>query len=160
MTDPKLEEEISLLTRCMETLRRFHDIFDKAVLTETVVPEDERKIQALREALPGEWDSLHRQLHLRNDDSVRIIVDMVTSLSAAVIMTHYRIRNLYALWHKSYMKLHFLFGKLQYRKEMLESIRSARLKGKKFLIRPVFVIIVAVVGLLLYIVLRQISAGR
>ena len=160
MIDPKLEEEIALLTRCMETLKRFHDICDKTILTETVVPEDERKIQELREALPGQWDSLLWQLHLHDDDSVRIIVKMVSSLSAVVIMTHFQTRKLYALWHRSYMKLHFLLGKLQYRKERLQAIRPARLKAKKFLIRPVFVIIVAVVALLLYIVVRQISAGQ
>ncbi len=154
MTDPKLEEEIALVGRCMEMLKHFHDIFDSAILSETVVPEDEGKIQRLREALPSQWDSLFRKLQLRDDESVETLVKMASSLPTVITMTEYQVRKLYALWHKSFMKLHSLLGKLQHRKEMLQAFRSGKAKAKKLLLAPVVLIIVGLVALLLYIVLR------
>ncbi len=160
MTDPKLEEEISLLRKCMAMLRHFHDIFDNAIVTEAVVPEDEGSIQELRESVPKQWTLAHRQLSLGDDDAVDTLVRMASSLPAIITLTDFQKRKLYALWHKAYMKLHYLLGKLQYRKEMLESFHPGRLKAKKFLIGPVVVIIVALVVLLVYIVLRAVSAGE
>jgi len=150
MRDPKLDEEIGLLRRCVEMLRQFHDIFDNAVSTETVVPEDEGKIQQLRQALPAEWDTLFGQLDLARDESVQTMVDMAISLPAVISMTSFQTRKLYDLWHKAYMKLHFLRGRLQYRKERLEPLRPGKLKAKKFLATLVVVIIVAVIALVLY----------
>jgi len=154
MTDPKIEKEIALLKKCMAMLRDFHDIFDDAILTETAVPQDEGRLQQLRENLPGEWDSLFRQLGVRRDDSVYAMVKTASSLPAVIVMTVFQRRKLYDLWHKAYMKLHFLLGKLQHRKERLEDLRPGRLKAKKFLKSPVMVIIIAMVVLLLYIVLK------
>lgn len=154
MLDAKLEEEIGLLKRCMETQRRFHEIFDNALSTETVVPEDEGKIQQLRQVLPEEWDAIFGQLNLRHDDSVQTMVDMASSLPAVVSMTSFQSRKLYDLWHRAYMKLHFLLGRLQYRKERLAALHPGRLKAKRFLSSPVFVIVLAIIALLLYIVFQ------
>jgi hypothetical protein len=154
MKDPKLEEEIALVKRCMETLRRFHSIFDAALSTETVVPEDEGRIQQLRQALPGEWEAVFNRLKLRRDDSVQSVVEMANSLPAVVSMTHYQSRKLYDLWHKAYMRLHFLLGSLEYRRESLADLRPGKLKAKKFLTSPVFVIILAMIALVLYIILQ------
>lgn len=154
MTDPKLEEEIALVKKCMEMLKHFHGIFDSAILSEMVVPEDEGRAQQLREALPSQWDTLLRKLKLRDDESVHTLVDMVSSLPAAITMTDYQRRKLYALCHRCLMKLHFLLGKLQYRKEMLEAFRSGTLKAKKLLMALAFFVIVGLVALLLYVVLR------
>jgi hypothetical protein len=158
MTDPKLDEEINLLKKCMDALKRFHDIFDNAVLTETVVPDDEGKLQELRQSLPQKWDSLFQSLGLKRDDSVRSLVDAASSLSAVNLFTDYQKRKLYDLWHKTFMRLHFLLGKLQYRKERLQALPAGRLRAKKFFASPLFVVLVVVVLVLLYILLRQASA--
>jgi len=154
MIDPKLEEEVASLKRCMENLKRFHDIFDSAVLTETVLPQDEEKIRELRRVLPEQWDGLHAELGVRHDESVSAIVEMASSLPEVVSMTDFQKRKLYDLWHKSFMKLHFLLGKLQHRKEKLEALRPGRLKAKRFLTSPIVVIIAGLVVLLLYLILR------
>ncbi len=153
MTDPELEDQIGLVKRCMETLRRFRDVFDNALSTETIVPEDEGRIQQYRQALPEEWNAVLRRLELRHDDSVQVMVDMASSLPAVVAMTSYQSRKLNDLWHKAYMKLHFLFGRLHHRKERLANLRPGRLKARKFFSSPVFVIILAMIALLVYIVL-------
>jgi hypothetical protein len=158
MTDPKLEEQIAVLTECAENLRRFHEIFDKAVSTETVAPEDEGKMQQLRNRLPSQWDALLQKLGLRQDDSVATMVEMASSLPAIVVMTDYQKRKLYDLWHKAYMKLQFLRGKLEYRKEQLEELHSGKVKAKRLLTSPVIVIILGLIALLVYIVLRYASA--
>jgi hypothetical protein len=155
MTDPRLEEQVDLIKSCMETLKRFHDIFNQASLTETVVSEDEPEFQQLRKVLPEKWDSLFHQLGLKTEESVPALVELATSLSTVVTLTEYQRRKLYDLWHKSYMKLHYLLGKLQYRKDRLESLPIGRLRAKKFLASPFFFIILMLIALLVYLVLRQ-----
>lgn len=155
MRDPKLEEEIALVKRCMEMLKRFHEIFDNAIVSETLIPEDETRIEQLAKTLPEEWDSLFRQLGLRHDDSVESVAGMASSLSAVIALNNFQRRKLYDLWHKAYMKLHFLLGKLEYRQEKLEAFGRGRRKVKTLLRGPAIVIVVGLVVLILYIVLKR-----
>jgi len=154
MTDAKLQEQISLVNVCMESLRRFHDIFDNAILTETVVPEDEGKLQELRATLPQQWESLFQQLGLRQNDSVQAVTEVASSLSTVITLTEFQTRKLYDLWHKSYMKLHFFLGRLQYRKESLASFHPAVAKARKFLTGAVIIVVLVGIALLIYSLLK------
>jgi len=156
MTDPKLEEEIGLVKGCLESLKRFHDTFDNALLTEMVVPEDEGKLQELRATLPLQCDSLFERLGLHRDNSIDQIVEMASSLSVVIMLTDFQKRKLYDVWHKAYTKLSLLLGRLQYRKERLEALGAARLKARRFLASPIFVILVMVIALLIFLLLQAI----
>lgn len=154
MTDPKLEEQIELVKVCLESLRRFHEVFENAILTETVVPEDEGKLQELRASVPQQWESVFDELGLRRDDSVAALVEIASSLSAVVLLTEFQTRKLYDLSHKAYMKLHFFLGRLQYRKESLASFHPAAAKARKFLTGAIIVIVLAGIALLIYSLLQ------
>lgn len=160
MTDPMLDEQIALVKACMESFRRFHQIFNNAALTETVVPEDEGKLQDLRQTLPQQWDSLFRALGLRSDDSVRSIVALASSLSTVIVLTDFEKRKLYDLWHRAYMKLNFLLGRLGHRRERLQALSRGKLKTKKLVSSPVFVLIAMVIALIVYILVRFGLAGK
>jgi hypothetical protein len=156
MTDPKLEEEIGLVKGCLESLKRFHDIFDNAVLTETVVPEDEGNLQELRATLPMHYDSLLERLGLRRDNLIEQIVEMANSLSAVILLTDFQRRKLYDVWHRTYMRLSFLLGRLQYRKERLEALRGGGLKTRRFLTSPFFLILLVVIIVVVFVAVRVI----
>ena len=160
MDDPKLEEEIELVKECSEMLRRFHDIFDKAVLTETVVPEDEGRLQELRAELPLRWDSLLKRLGLSADPSVDVVVNTADSLSIVVGLTEFQKRKLYDAWHKAYMRLHLLLGRLQLRKERLKALRPGKLNIGKLRTGPVLVIVGVVLAIIAGIVLYLVFSGK
>jgi hypothetical protein len=80
---------------------------------------------------------------------------MASSLSAVIALNNFQRRKLYDLWHKAYMKLHFLLGKLEYRQEKLEAFGRGRRKVKTLLRGPAIVIVVGLVVLILYIVLKR-----
>lgn len=155
MTDPKLDEEISLVKGCLESLKRFHDIFDSAIVTETVVPEDEGRLQELRALLPLQFQSMCDGLRLRPDNAVEQIVEMASSLSSAILLPDFQRRKLYDFWHKTYMKLQFLLGRLNHRKEQLGSLGSGKAKAGKFFTSPLFLVVALVIGLLILLLLRS-----
>lgn len=156
MTDPKLDEEIALVKGFLESLKRFHDVFDGAIVTETVVPEDEGRLQELRALLPLQYQSVCDRLRLRHDNSVAEIVEMASSLSSAVLLPDFQRRKLYDLWHKTYMKLQFLLGRLNHRKEQLESLSKGR--ARKFFTSPLFLVVMLAVLLLILLSLRSLLA--
>jgi hypothetical protein len=160
MDDPKLEDEIERVKECSEMLRRFHDIFDKAVLTETVVPEDEGKFQELRAELPLRWEALFKRLGLPVDPSVDVAVQTADSLSIVVGLTEFQKRKLYDSWHKAYMRLHLLLGRLQHRKERLKAFRPGKFSVGKLRTGPVLVIIAVVLAIVAGIVLYLVLSGK
>ncbi len=160
MIDPRLEEEIGLIKRCMDSLKRFHDVFDNAILTETVVPEDEVALQELRATLPLQYKSLLERVGLRPDSIMDQIAEIASSLSTVILLTDFQRRKLYDLWHKGYTKLNFLLGRLQYRKERLEAFGSARLKAKKFLTSPVFLLLLILIVVVVFVAVRVIVARQ
>ncbi len=160
MIDPKLEDEMTALKGSMQSLRDFHDIFDNTILTEAVVPEDEGKLQDLRATMPEQWDSLFERLGLRSDNSVRTIVAMASSLATVILLTDFERRKLYDLWHRAYMKLHFLHGRLLYRKQTLQGIKRGKGKPQKSVVGPILVIVVLVIALLVFVVLRFVWVAK
>lgn len=153
MTDPKLDEEIALVNTCLESLKRFHDIFDGAIVTETVVPEDEGKLQELRALLPLQYQSVCDRLRVRPDNMVAEMLEMANSLSAAILLPDFQRRKLYDFWHKTYMKLQFLLGRLNHRKEQLESLAGG--KARKFFTSPLFLVVALAILLLILLSLRS-----
>jgi hypothetical protein len=160
MTDPKLEEEIALVEKCLDSLKRFHDIFDGAIVTETVVPEDEGRLQELRALLPSQFQSLCERLRLRPDNAVEQIVDMANSLSSAILLPDFERRKLYDFWHRTYMKLHLLLGRLNHRKEQLESRGRGKTRVGKFFTSPLFFVLAMVLVLLILLLFRALFVQR
>lgn len=153
MTDPKLDEEIALVKKCLESMKRLHDIFDGAIVTETVVPEDEGRLQELRALLPLQYQSVCDHLRLHADNTVEQIVEMASSLSSVILLPDFQRRKLYDYWHKTYMKLQFLLGRLNHRKEQLESLGRGR--ARKFLASPLFLVVALAFLLLILLSLRS-----
>ncbi len=154
MTDPKLDKEIEHLKGCMESLRHFHSVFDNAILTETVVPEDEGKLQELRLTLPTQWDTLVQRLGLRADNSVSTIAELANSLATVVTLTDFQKRKLYDVWHRAQMKLHFLLGRLLDRRQKLEALHPGREKARKVVTGVVFLVALAVIAIVIFVILR------
>ena len=70
MRDLKLDQELVLLQSLMGEAKAFRDIVQATLSTEVVVPEHDKRLEALRESLPELSRQFQEKVGLEEDDSV------------------------------------------------------------------------------------------
>jgi hypothetical protein len=154
MRDLKLEQELALLRSVMAEGKALRDIVQATLSTEVVVPEHERRLESLRQSLPAVSTRLRQEVGLAEDKSVEQLFDKVTDLPSLVRFTEMEKSKLYDLWHRWYLGLYAVQGRLKWRKEKLEALHPATLGLKRYLLNPFLLLIL--IGALALLVLALI----
>jgi hypothetical protein len=154
MRDLKLEQELALLRSVMAEAKAVRDIVQATLSTEVVVPENERRLESLRASLPKLSSRLAQEIGLPEDTSVEQLFDKVTDLPLLVRFTDLEKSKLYDLWHRWYMGLYAVQGRLKWRKEKLDELSPVALTVKRFFLNPFLLLIL--IGALALLVLALI----
>jgi hypothetical protein len=161
MRDLKLEQEMALLRSLMSEAKAFRDIVQATIVTEVVVPEHETRFEELRTSLPGLSKQFQAEVGIAPDDDKPLVGDAgqlfakVDALPAVIRLTDLEKRKLYDQWHRYYMGLYAVQGRLALRKERLDALSAVGLSFKRFLLNP-FVLLI-IIGALVLLVLALIK---
>ena len=156
MNDPALDVQINQVALLMSELKSFRDIVVSTLNTEVVVPENEARLAKLKETVPDAAKKLYSDLCEDYDDAPESIVSGVSDLSLLIKNTELEKHKLIEAWHKYYLKLYFINGRLKSRKEKVESLSLGMIKARKLLLSPVTIIaVLAVVVFLVFIYLSK-----
>ncbi len=155
MRDPKLEQELTLLQSLMREAKAFRDIIQATLSTEVVVPENEGRLEVLREGLPALSQRFCEAVGLADDHTVEGLFESVQDLPSLVRLTELKKNKLYDRWHRYYMGLYAVQGRLKQRKERLDEFRAATKALKRFVLNPFVLLIIAGVLVLLVLVLKK-----
>ena len=149
MKDLKLEQELALLRSLMGEAKALRDIVQATLMTEVVVPEHENRLESLRESLPQLARQFQQVVGLPEDDAAERLFDKIADLPSSIRLTALEKRKFYGRWHRYYMSLYAVQGRLKQRKEQLDALNPATLALKRFVLNPfVLLIIVGAVVLL------------
>ena len=156
MKDTALDVQMHQVALLMSELKSFRDIVVSTLNTEVVVPENEARLAKIKETIPDAAKKLYSNLCENYDDAAEKIVHGVSDLSLLIKNSDLEKRKLLEAWHKYYLKLYFMNGRLKSRKEKVESLSFGKLKAKKLLFSPFTVIIVlAIIVFLVFIYLSK-----
>ena len=155
MKDPVLDVQMQDVTHFMSELKSFRDIVVSTLNTEVVVPENEARLTKLKETIPARARKLYAGLSEDYDDSAEKVVGRVSDLSLLIKYTDLEKRKLLESWHKCYLGLYFIIGRLKRRKELVESLNLVTRKLRGFLLSPVTILIV--LGVLVFLVFIYLS---
>ena len=155
MRDPKLEQELTLLQSLMGEAKAFRDIIQATWSTEVVVPENEGRFEVLREGLPALSQRFCEAAGLADNHTVEELFGSVKDLPSIIRFTDLEKNKLYDRWHRYYMGLYAVQGRLKQRKERLDGISPAAQTLKRLLLNPFVLLIVAGVLVLLVLVLKK-----
>ncbi len=151
MKDPKLEEQISTLSTFMSSLKNLSDVISSTLRSEVVMPENERRLNYLRENLPVLSRKFYDEVSLPQDYAVDKLLEQVVDLGVVIKLTDLEKRKFFDSWHKIYMDLYFLMGKLEYRKEKVERLNLFKLRAKKLVKNPIFILIcLGIIALIIF----------
>ena len=154
MRDLKLEQELALLRSLMSEAKAFRDTIQATLNTEVVVPEHESRFEELRQNLPELSKQFQLQVGLPEDDSAEKLFDEVTDLPALIQLTDLKKKKVYGRWHRYYMGLYAVQGRLKWRKEKLDALSHVTLVLKRFFLNPFVLLIVLAALVLLVLALR------
>ena len=99
---------------------------------------------------------LYSDLQEDYDDTPEKTVNGVEDLPRLIRYTDLEKRKLMEAWHRYYMKLHFMIGRLKDRKKKVETLNLVELKAKQFLFSPFTIIVVlAVIVFLVFVYFSQ-----
>jgi hypothetical protein len=155
MRDLKLEQELTLLRSLMSEAKAFRDIIQATLNMEVVVPEHENRFESLRTTFPELAARFQRELGLPTDDSADQLFKSVKDLPSLVRSTDLEKTKLQARWHRYYMGLYEIQGRLKIRREKLDALNPMALKLKRFVLNP-FVLVI-IIGALVLLVLALIK---
>ena len=155
MKDPVLDIQVHEVTLLMSELKSFRDIIVTTLNTEVVVSENETRLAKLREKVPEMSRKLYSDLCEGYDDTAEEIVNSVLDLSKLIKFTDLEKRKLLERWHKYYMKLYFMIGKLTSRKEKVESLNMVKLKTRAFLFSPATIIVI--IAIIIFLVFMSLA---
>jgi hypothetical protein len=155
MKDPVLELQMQEVSHLISELKAFRDILVSTLNTEVVVPDYEAKLTKLKETIPESARKLYSDLYEDYDSTTADMVSNVSDLSLLIKFTDLEKRKLLEAWHKYYLKMHFMLGKLKSRKEKLESLSLSSLKAKNLFFSPYFMILV--LGIIIFLVFIYLS---
>jgi len=151
MRDLKLEQELALLEALMGEAKAFRDIVQATLSTEVIVPEHESRFESLREGLPELSKRFQQEVGLPEDDAAGRLFENVKDLPSVIRFTDLEKSKLYSRWHRYYMGLYKVQGRLKQRKEGLDALNPAGLALKRFFLNP-FVLLI-IIGALVLLVL-------
>lgn len=156
MRDLRLEQEMTLLRALMSEAKAFRDIVQATIVTEVVVPEHETRFEELKTSLPQLSTQFQAEVGIAPDDKPTIgdaqqLFAKVNSLPAVIRLTDLEKRKLYDRWHRYYLGLYAVQGRLALRKERLDALSVVGLSLKRFLLNP-FVLLI-IIGALVLLVL-------
>jgi hypothetical protein len=154
MRDLRLEQELALLRSLMSEARVFRDIVQATLNTEVVVPEHESRFEELRQSLPELSRRFQLEVGLAEDDSANKLFTEVADLASVIRLTDLKKSKLYDRWHRYYMGLYAVQGRLKWRKEKLDTLNRFALVLKRFLLNPFVLLIVLGAIVLLVLALR------
>jgi hypothetical protein len=147
--DLKLEQELTLLRSLISEAKALRDIVQATIMTEVVVPEHESRFDALRESLPQRAKEFRQAVGLPEDDAAEKLFDKISELPATIRLTDLDKRKFYDRWHRYYMSLYAVQGRLKLRRERVDALNPATLALKRFLLNPfVLLIVIGAVALL------------
>ncbi len=154
MKDLKLEQELTLLRSLMSEAKALRDIVQATLMTEVVVPEHETHLESLRESLPQRASQFQQAVGLPGDDAAEKLFDKIADLPSTIRLTDLEKRKFYDRWHRYYLSLYAVQGRLKLRRERVDALNPATLALKRFLLNPFVLLIVigAVVLLVLALV--------
>ena len=154
MRDLRLEQELALLRSLMSEANAFRDIVQATLSTEVVVPEHESRFEELRERLPELSRRFQREVGLPEDDSADKLFEGVTDLPSLIRLTDLKKTKFYDRWHRYYMGLYAVQGRLKWRKEKLDALNRVALVLKRFFLNPFVLLIILAALVLLVLALR------
>ena len=154
MRDLKLEQELALLRSLMSEAKAFRDTIQATLNTEVVVPEHESRFEELRQSLPELSKQFQLEAGLPEDDSAEKLFEGVTDLPALIQLTDLKKNKVYGRWHRFYMGLYAVQGRLKWRKEKLDALSQVSLVLKRFFLNPFVLLIILAALVLLVLALR------
>ena len=155
MKDPALELQVQETNLLMSELKSFRDIVISTINTEVVVPDNEAKLNRLKETVPQTAKKLYSDLCEDYDATAEGIIGMVPDLSRLIKFTDLEKRKLIDSWHRYYMKLYFILGMLKSRAEKLDELNLVGLKMRKFTFSPVTIAIILMALIFLVFILMS-----
>jgi hypothetical protein len=150
MRDLRLEHEMALLRALMGEAKALRDTVQATVATEVVVPEHESRFEELRKGLPELSRQFQREVGLPEDDSAEKLFSMVDALPEVIRLTDLEKRKLYDQWHRYYLGLYAVQGRLKLRKERLDALSVVGLRLRRILLNP-FLLLVLIGALVLLV---------
>jgi hypothetical protein len=154
MRDLRLEHEMALLRSLMAEAKAFRDTIQATLSTEVVVPEHESRFEGLRESLPELTKRFQREVGLPEDDSAEKLFEGIADLPSLIRLTDLKKSKVYDRWHRYYMGLYAVQGRLKWRKEKLDALNRVALVLKRFFLNPFVLLIVLGALVLLVLALR------
>jgi len=156
MKDQVLDMQMQEIGHLISDLKTFRDIIVSTLNTEVVVPDNEARLTKLKETIPETAQKLYSELYEDYEPTAETILNNVSDLSILIKLTDLEKRKLLEAWHKYYLKLHFMLGKLKRRKEKLESLSSGSLKTRRLIFNPyTIIIILGIIVLLMFMYLSK-----
>lgn len=150
MHDLRLEHEMALLRSLMGEVKAFRDIVQATVVTEVVVPEHEARFEELRKTLPELSARFRREVGLPEDDSAEKLFGRISALTAVIRLTDLDKRKFYDQWHRYYLDLYAVQGRLKVRKERLDALNVVGLRLRRIVFNP-FVLLILIGALVLLV---------
>jgi len=156
MRDPVLDLQIQEVTVLMSELKTFRDIVVSTLNTEVVVPENETRLEKLKETVAEAAKKLYSDLCEDYDDTAEKVIDSVESLPRLIKYTNLEKRTVLEMWHKYYMNLHVMIGELKSRKEKVESLNTLKLHAQRALFSPAtLIVLLAVIVFVVFMYLSR-----
>ncbi|MBA7485173.1 hypothetical protein ES707_20708 [subsurface metagenome] len=153
MHDAKLEAEIGTLGSYIAAMKVFHDIVMNAVETEVVSPEKINEFTELRSSIPSFAGAFYDEIGLDDELHVDEVLGQIEDLSEAPRLTAIKKRAFIAQWHRVYVELCYLMGRLKLRREKIEALNPAKLRFRQVVRSPLFITLAGIAVALALIVL-------
>lgn len=154
MKDPKLDEEINLLSALMAEMKALRDVIAGTLSTEVVIAENETRLNQIKESLPAAAERFYTAVGLPVDPAIERLRSQPEDLTALIRMTELDRHRYLELWHRTYMSQFFIVGKLMRRKELLDALKPMVLTLRRIVLNPIFVIVaLLIVALLIFAIL-------
>ncbi|MBN1918334.1 MAG: hypothetical protein JW889_10515 [Verrucomicrobia bacterium] len=156
MRDLRLEHEMALLRSLMGEAKAFRDITQATIMTEVVVPEHETRFEELRKTLPELSVQFQHEVGLPEAEAERLagnaekLFGGVSALPAVIRFTDLDKRKLYDQWHRYYLGLYAVQGRLKMRKERLDALSVVNLRLRRLVFNP-FVLLILIGALVLLV---------
>jgi hypothetical protein len=156
MKDQVLDMQMQEVGHLISDLKTFRDIIVSTLNTEVVVPDNEARLTKMKETIPAAAQKIYSDLSEDYEPTAETILHSVSDLSILIKLTDLEKRKLLESWHKYYLKLHFMLGRLKQRKEKLESQSSGSMKTRKLIFNPyTIIIILGIIVLLMFMYLSK-----
>ena len=147
MIDKVLESKIEQLNEFVQLWATFYELYKRASEQQTFSDEEEKNFLELKSSLARKYQGLMDSLGIKPtaEDRTFDVISQVMSLKSITTLSPLQMEKLENDWHNSYITLNKIMGSLENRRGELAKINVFALTCKRFLLNPVFALILMII---------------